>query len=337
MSEERGLEIKVGVLLAVAALGIVGLLFLMGELSAQGVGIAVDLPHSGGIPRGAPVRMAGVRIGRVIDVELHPDRLDEEGRPLAVRMALEIEREVFAKMREGVKVEFATQGPLGEPYLELSAGNPSAPPLVAGATLRARPPRLDQLMPKLIAMIDTAQALLGEIDGDSVRTLLGEIRLVASHLRKFLDEQGPSIEATLASLGRVSKSLETLTARASKMVAPKSELNVAIADMAVMAKALREELPEVTAKAELALDDVARLTGSITPEDMASLTQALREAEAVGKKLNAFVDRAEGLLDQVSSGKGTLGALVKDDALYKDLREMITDLKARPWRLLWKK
>lgn len=337
MSEERRLEIKVGILLATALLGIVGLLFLMGELSPDGVRLDVDLPHSGSIPRGAPVRMAGVRIGRVTRVDLLPERLDETGRPLAVRMVLEIDRDIFARMHEGVSVEFATQGPLGEPYLELSSGDPAAPPLQPGATLRARPPRLDQLMPKLIALIDTAQVLLGEIDGDSVRTLLGEIRLLASHARDFLDAQGPTIEATLISLGKVSKTLETLSARGARLLAPKGDLNQTIADLAALSLTLREEIPAVTGRAQVALDDVARLTGSITPEDVAALRQTLREAETAGKKLNALVDRAEAVLDEVSSGKGTLGALVKDQALYEDLRALITELKAHPWRLLWKK
>lgn len=337
MSGERRLEIKVGILLSAALLGIVGLLFLMGELSPQGVRLDVDLPHSGGIPRGAPVRMAGVRIGRVTQVALLPDRLDEAGRSLAVRMALEIDRDVFARMHEGVSVEFATQGPLGEPYLELSSGDPAAAPLQPGATLRAHPPRLDQLMPKLIALIDTAQVLLGEVDGDSVRTLLGELRLVASHVRTFLDAQGQTIEATLGSLSKVSKTLETLSARGARLLSPKGDLNQAIADLAALSLTLREEIPAVTGKAQAALEDMARLSGSITPEDVAALRQALREAEAAGKKLNALVDRAEVVLAEVSSGKGTLGALVKDEALYEDLRALITELKAHPWRLLWKK
>ncbi len=337
MSEERRLEIKVGILLAAALLGILGLLFLMGELSPEGVRLDVDLTHSGSIPRGAPVRMAGVRIGRVTEVALLPDRLDEAGRPLAVRMSLEIDRAIFARMREGVKVEFATQGPLGEPYLELSPGAPAAPPLRPGATLRAHPPRLDQLMPKLIALIDTAQVLLGEIDGDSVRTLLGEIRLVAAHVRAFLDAQGPTIEATLASLSRVSTTLETLTARGARALAPKGDLSRAIADLAALSHALKEEIPAVTGRARAALDDMARLTGAITAEDVAALQRALREAESAGKKLNALVDRADGVLGEVSSGRGTLGALVKDEALYEDLRALITELKAHPWRLLWKK
>ncbi|MDR0965842.1 MAG: MlaD family protein [Myxococcales bacterium] len=336
MSEERHLEIKVGLLLVTALLGVVGLFYLMGEFRLEGARIDVDLTHSGSIPRGAPVRMAGVRVGHVKEIKLFPERVDEQGRSLAVRMALEIDREIFAQLREGVRVEFATQGPLGEPYIELVPGAPSAPPLQPGVTLRAYPPRLDQLMPKLIAVLDTAQALLGEIDGDSVRTLLGEVRLVASLVRKFLDTQGPAIEETLASLGRVSKTLETLTTRGSKLLAPKGDLNTALTDLAALTSSLREELPAVTGKAQVALDDMARLTSSITPDDLAALQQTLREAEVAGKKLNELIERTEKILDDVSAGKGTLGALVKDEALYEDLRTLITELKAKPWRLLWK-
>jgi phospholipid/cholesterol/gamma-HCH transport system substrate-binding protein len=42
------------------------------------------------------------------------------------------------------------------------------------------------------------------------------------------------------------------------------------------------------------------------------------------------------LVERVKSGKGTVGALVMDEALYDDLQEMLRDLKHNPWKFFWK-
>ena len=50
----------------------------------------------------------------------------------------------------------------------------------------------------------------------------------------------------------------------------------------------------------------------------------------------AVLASARKVTDAVVDGRGTLGALVMDRALYDDLREMLLDLKRRPWKVIWK-
>ena len=344
MADERRTEIKVGILAASALAGIAALLFLMDGFSASGELLLADLSHSGGIPRGAPVRMAGVRVGRVRSVTLLPERTDEEGRPLAVHMELDIDREVYGRLHQGTRIEFATQGPLGEAYIELAQGDPKAPLLEKGAVLRAYPQRLDQLMPRLMDLMATLQALAGEIDSGSVRTLLGEVRQVAAGVRRFLDEQGETIAGTVQRLDRITVSLEKLTAKGSRMLDKNSDLNRSLKDLSQAAAVLKSELPVLASQAKSALSQLDRLSASVTPEDIEALSQTLREAQSASRRLNEAIDKADSLLagmdrivGGVEQGKGSLGALVKDDALYQDLRTLITELKAHPWRMLWKK
>jgi phospholipid/cholesterol/gamma-HCH transport system substrate-binding protein len=42
------------------------------------------------------------------------------------------------------------------------------------------------------------------------------------------------------------------------------------------------------------------------------------------------------LIAAVKAGKGTVGALVKDEAVYDDLQELLRDLKHNPWKLFWR-
>lgn len=44
----------------------------------------------------------------------------------------------------------------------------------------------------------------------------------------------------------------------------------------------------------------------------------------------------DGILKDVRSSKGTIGKLLYEDALYKELEEFVKDLKEHPWKLLHK-
>jgi phospholipid/cholesterol/gamma-HCH transport system substrate-binding protein len=42
------------------------------------------------------------------------------------------------------------------------------------------------------------------------------------------------------------------------------------------------------------------------------------------------------LLGDVKRGKGTVGALMTDQQVYDDLKELTRDLKRNPWKFFWK-
>src|SRR4051812_40773429 len=115
--EEKGLEVKVGALVLAAVAGVLGLLFLMGELSLGGKPtLKVDFGHAGSVVKHAPVKMGGVIVGRVERINLTPSRRDPAGEPLMVEMEFSLEKDALAALREDAVVTVATQGPLGEAY-----------------------------------------------------------------------------------------------------------------------------------------------------------------------------------------------------------------------------
>jgi len=52
--------------------------------------------------------------------------------------------------------------------------------------------------------------------------------------------------------------------------------------------------------------------------------------------LEKAVGDIEDITGQVNSKQGTIGKLFYDDSLYKSLDELLADLKAHPWKLLYK-
>ncbi|MGC4091445.1 MAG: hypothetical protein QM756_26915 [Polyangiaceae bacterium] len=64
-----------------------------------------------------------------------------------------------------------------------------------------------------------------------------------------------------------------------------------------------------------------------------SATRDLTDAAARAKHL---AGDAEAIMGHVQKGKGTLGALVMDEAVYDDLQELLRDLKHNPWKFFWR-
>ena len=69
---------------------------------------------------------------------------------------------------------------------------------------------------------------------------------------------------------------------------------------------------------------------------LASLDDTMPALRAALGGVPAVLASARKVTDAVIDGRGTLGALVMDRALYDDLREMLLDLKRRPWKVIWK-
>jgi phospholipid/cholesterol/gamma-HCH transport system substrate-binding protein len=43
------------------------------------------------------------------------------------------------------------------------------------------------------------------------------------------------------------------------------------------------------------------------------------------------------LAQDVHNGKGTIGVLLQDEQMADDVKGLVEELKAHPWKLLWKK
>jgi len=333
--EEKRLEIKVGLLFVAAALGCVGLLYLMGIFDPGGRStVFVDFGHSGGIPSGAPTKLAGVRVGRVAAVALFPSRKDDKGEPLPVRMTVEIEEEYFERLTTDASFVVATQGPLGEPFLEIIPGAGAAPLIKDDDVLRGSdPPRIDLLMPKLVTFLDAANGLLAEEQG--VRTLLRNAASLSEQAQTVLSENGPVLSQAIRDLSDAARDLKALSATASATLNDGDTKRI-VANIGALSEQLRRDLPGITAKAQKAADGAALLTESITPEDVARIKSAIAHYEDAGRSLGSVAERADRLLDRLEKGEGTAGALAQDPQLYEDLKALVTDLKRHPWKLLWK-
>src|SRR5689334_17693136 len=93
---QRGLELKVGFLILLSAAILGGFLVVLGNFSSgPGIRIYLDFDYVGSLHAGAPVKLSGIKVGKVKDVELIGGRIDPRiGKRVQVRVTAWVEARV---------------------------------------------------------------------------------------------------------------------------------------------------------------------------------------------------------------------------------------------------
>jgi len=336
--DDRRLELRVALLALAALVSGAGLLWLIGAFKDTGEArLKIDFAHSGGVPVGAPVRVAGVQVGRVRDITLAPERLDSRGQPMAVTMDLTLQGRVLEKLHHDARVGVAMQGALGEPFVEIDPGVGAGAALKSGDELRGEdPPRLDLLLARMDKLTETAADLLasGVTDGGAMGLLAD-----ASHLTRGVDsllgESHDSIVGTLKDVRDAASDLREVAAQSKQLLAS-GKVRGLVDDASTVASNLKENVPPLMTDARQLAHSANNMAGDFTPEDGAQLKAAIARYEKASESMEDIATRANKLLKEIDEGKGSVGGLVKDDQVYKDLKALVADLKAHPWKVLWK-
>jgi len=137
MDGTRSFELKVGTFILIGIVILFIIVFSIGDLniSKTGYHIKIYFTFAGGIGPAAPVRFAGVGVGKVEGVHLVYD--NNEKRTKA---------EVNAFIQDGTKIEedaiptINTLGLLGEKYIEIVPGTPGKPILKNDSSINGKDP-----------------------------------------------------------------------------------------------------------------------------------------------------------------------------------------------------
>src|SRR5262245_6634123 len=74
---ERGLEWRVGLLILISSAILVGFIFVLGNFSLRsGYEISLDFDYVGSLRAGAPVKVSGIKVGKISDIEFHGGAVD---------------------------------------------------------------------------------------------------------------------------------------------------------------------------------------------------------------------------------------------------------------------
>ena len=126
---QRSIEVKVGFLILVALGLLAGFVVVMGGLSLQPTfTVYVSFQNPGGLQSGAPIRIAGVKVGRVSELEFRGGLVDPvTHQPEAtIRAVAKIERRYKTAIHDNSRWFVTSQGVLGEMFLAVEPGSSDA-------------------------------------------------------------------------------------------------------------------------------------------------------------------------------------------------------------------
>ena len=95
----------------------------------------------------------------------------------------------------------------------------------------------------------------------------------------------------------------------------------------VSTEELTRDTKEMLAKIDSIMESINKVVGD--EEFQGSIKNTISNLESLSLDFRDFVSVAK-------EGTGTIGRLMSDDKLYKDIDEMILDIKKHPWKLLYR-
>lgn len=167
-------EVKVGILVAacVAILIVVSLFFGHINPFNQNKIIHLLYNYAGGIEEGSPVRVMGIKVGKVKSIEFKPDQIWENREQVKLRITIEIENKAWETIKEDSKFFINLAGVIGEKFLEITPGTLEQPTLSSGVVLRGEdPPRIDQLISQSYSLAGQIMEIVQKNEGSVTKTI----------------------------------------------------------------------------------------------------------------------------------------------------------------------
>lgn len=336
-SESRQLEIAIGVFVLVALAAIAGMIFVFGGgggFFSETYTVRARFDHIGDLLADAPVKLGGVRIGRVSEIALQAD-----GKVVAV-LSLGAEKSVV--LRTGTKAFIGTAGIVGATFIELIGGDGDEPlPRDGSAVIEGRgQPTTAELLDRIRSIgegLETFTQHANDIIGEdafkqNIRETVHATARTAKAAQRFLtDLKRTSENITMAS----EDVLETTNTIKRVSVDIHGAIQKTITDENNIA-ALRETLHNArTASREVAvstqhLNAILARTDRLFQEEEPRFRNSLENVETITRDLRGKLAaiqtdkgllryftsdginaRLDGLFDRIQAGLDHVGTLLK--------------------------
>ncbi len=259
---------------------------------------------AGGMERGAPVRYAGIRVGRIEDILI--DSAD------ATRAKIVISVDPAVPVRHDATAKVSTLGLLGEYYVEIHPKSADAELLASGGEIPVQEGvEWTELMNRVGDATVEAKALLAD-----ARTRLN---VVLDNVKDLTREENR--ERVRTALKRVDEILADAQPRVKTILANFDNTSLKV-------DKFMDEIKVTRAKLDVLLDNWGHLAG----EDDAEVEMTLR-------KLRDTLARAETTMDEVRrllvANRENLDVTMENIRLSsEDIRELTDTLKQRPYSLI---
>jgi phospholipid/cholesterol/gamma-HCH transport system substrate-binding protein len=181
---------KVGILFVVTLLLIIGFALALGAIQpfSNTNELKVAYNFAGGIEVGSPVRVMGIKVGKVREIEFVPDQKMPNGEEVKLLITVTIDKKAWPTVRKDSQYFINLAGVIGEKFLEITPGSTAAEELKPGQLVRGEdPPRIDQLISQSYSLAGKVIDFVNRNEGSIVETIDTMNKLV-TNLNKALKQ-----------------------------------------------------------------------------------------------------------------------------------------------------
>jgi phospholipid/cholesterol/gamma-HCH transport system substrate-binding protein len=325
-------EVKAGIVIAISLLILTGMVIGVSGLSLwdRYDQYTVRLRSSAGLDQGAPVRLGGLKVGRILRLRIPPEDTARVEVTLGVRQGTAIPQGTWASV--------ATLGLLGDTFLQLTTERHSSQRIPPGSEIPSREAAtIADLVQHLQRVADTADSVLTEVGTvlhrdvadlmHRVNGLADATQKTVTHIDAFVAPANRErVEKMLATLDQaiqdatasIRVTLENLTAASHRLDTTMGAVEGIVAenrgDLREATRLLRSDLErtaDALAKIEQTFGTAERMVGAAE--------QTIRHVDEI------VVDNREGLDETLTSLRRSA----------QNLRELTQSLKERPWTTLF--
>jgi phospholipid/cholesterol/gamma-HCH transport system substrate-binding protein len=306
---QRASQVRVGLVIIVSVIVLIFGTYQVGRLFdvfASRYPLVMLVESSGGMMPGAPVTLAGQRVGQVSEVEFIP--VHQRTGAANIRIRIGVNREVQDQIREDSRATLRTQGLLGDRFIDITPGSPAGRILEAGDTILAVP-ALD-----IEVVLETAARTL-----DNVQMIATDLQATTGGLARG--------EGTVGALLSDDRLYERMAAATGELALLVNTLNRA--DGTVSRLIHDPSMYERMETALVRLDSV----GALVLGGRGTLGRLMAD-ESLYEGMVGVVGRAdttlagvEGFVLGMTEADGTIRRLMEDPALYDELLKAIVDVQ----------
>ncbi len=195
MKTELTKEIKVGMVVIIAILILIGFFYRMGkfDFAKKGYELKAVFDFASGITKNAPVRVLGVEVGKVEDVDL------QFGEHPQVILTLWVDEST--RLKSDAKAVITATGLMGGSHIELYPGSSSSTMLESGVTIPGYDPmhsfmemftaKGETLVKELEATLSNLKSLSANIDNivienkDEINNILQNVEVTTGNLKEL--------------------------------------------------------------------------------------------------------------------------------------------------------
>ncbi len=287
------LETRLGIFVGVALLAAFLILETVGglEVFKRGYTVTALFDTVQELTVGAPVKMAGVPIGRVEDITIEENK---------VKVLMKLNRGSLVKTDSKATIKFT--GLMGQNFVSIGFGSESAPLAGEGTLLTSEEqPDFSALMAKLDDVASGVQKLTSTFTGDKIDNIVGPL------MGLIKDNREPLTQA-----------ISNLTVVSSQIAYGTGTVHKLIYENDLYASALNtvSNLNQTGGELRLTVADAHNIIKQVN-SGQGTVGKLITDDALYREATNSMVNLRE-VLEKVNKGNGTVGKFVNDPALYKN-------------------